>query len=545
MNVSRRPGPWARFVDAPEVDHVLKAFPTLTSFGDRDQIRIAVAAFLCAFGYYLGNLVGFALTPLEAPISTFWPPNAILLAILLLVPRKYWWILLLAVLPAHLLAQLPTGVPITTCLGWYISNVAEAVLGAFLISQFQDNQKLFSHVRGLTIFLVFGVFGAPLLTSFLDAAVVTGTGMGKDYWLLWTTRFLSNMIATFTLVPVIVLTFSTPSWFRRTSWRADVEACAVILLVALVITYGFKYGASERGHVRFVYMLFPLLLWISLRFGVFLLSFSLLAISLCAAWGATHSRWPFLSDTLIGNVLSMQLFLCMVALPFMYLGAVLAELRETTRFLVESKSRLIDTQEQERRRIARELHDGVGQELALLETELSQLQQTADPNLTSRLSAAIQQLSEISTLTREISHGLHPSHLEYLGLDGAMRKLCRDFSKEGSLEIRYYNTNVPERLDFGISLSLFRVAQEALSNVTKYSRASHVQIRLQRKQSCVWMDIIDDGIGFETDRQAFNGIGLANMRDRMELVGGKITIKSAPMQGTRIRALVPTNSRAA
>jgi signal transduction histidine kinase len=126
-----------------------------------------------------------------------------------------------------------------------------------------------------------------------------------------------------------------------------------------------------------------------------------------------------------------------------------------------------------------------------------------------------------------------------------MRKLCRDFSKEGSLEIRYYNTNVPERLDFGISLSLFRVAQEALSNVTKYSRASHVQIRLQRKQSCVWMDIIDDGIGFETDRQAFNGIGLANMRDRMELVGGKITIKSAPMQGTRIRALVPTNSRAA
>jgi signal transduction histidine kinase len=59
------------------------------------------------------------------------------------------------------------------------------------------------------------------------------------------------------------------------------------------------------------------------------------------------------------------------------------------------------------------------------------------------------------------------------------------------------------------------------------------------------MDIIDDGIGFETDRQAFNGIGLANMRDRMELVGGKITIKSAPMQGTRIRALVPTNSRAA
>lgn len=511
----------------------------------QETFRILFTALLVSTGYYFGTLIGFALTPKQDPISTFWPPNATLLASLLLVPRRRWWTLLLAVLPAHLIAQLSHGVPLTTAVGWYVGNTGEALLGAVLITGLQDTRHLFDRVRGLFVFLIFGVFGAPLITSFLDAGVVVATGFGKGYWLLWTARLLSNMVAALTLVPTIVLfCLNGVAWFRNATLSKYVESALLATCVALVSIYAFAFGAADQVHVRFFYMLLPLLLWASLRFGVGSLSMSLLAVSLISSWGATHGRDLFLSLSLIANVLSLQVFLCMIALPFMFLGVVLVEQIETERSLRKSKARLIDSQEQERRRIARELHDGVGQSLALLEIELGQLEVECDPEVRSRLQSAIHQVSEISSVAREISHGLHPSHLEYLGLAGALAKLCRDFSRDRSLNIDFVHSDLPGRLNPDVSLSLYRVAQEALHNVSKYSHARHVEIRLKQKAGRLRMDIVDDGIGFAVEHKTSAGIGLESMRERMEFVGGTIAITSAPMKGTRIHASVPLDSAA-
>src|SRR5882724_6426834 len=107
--------------------------------------------------YYAVTQIGFALTPTHTPISTFWPPNSILLAALLLTPRRKWWMLLLAVLPAHLLAQLPLGVPIARSLGWFVGNTGEALLGASCIIALNKRETLFNTVRGVVGFLLFGV----------------------------------------------------------------------------------------------------------------------------------------------------------------------------------------------------------------------------------------------------------------------------------------------------------------------------------------------------------------------------------------------------
>jgi signal transduction histidine kinase len=353
------------------------------------------------------------------------------------------------------------------------------------------------------------------------------------------------MVGALTIAPTVVLfCLNGPSWFRTAKTGKFIEAALLAMSVALVGVYAFAFGVSDQVHIRVFYMLLPLLLWASLRFGVGSLSASLLAISVISIWAVVHGKGLFLSLPLIANVLSLQIFLCMVALPFMFLGVAFAQQIETARSLRDSKARLIDSQEQERRRIARELHDGVGQSLALLEIELSQLELGTEPHVRARLKNAMQQVSEISSVAREISHGLHPSHLEYLGLMGALNKLCRDFSRDRSLNVRFVHADLPGRLNPEVSLSLYRVAQEALHNVSKYSHAQHVEIRLKRKGGQLRMDIVDDGIGFAVEHLTTGGIGMETMRERIELVGGTIAISSAPMKGTKIHASVPLDSAA-
>lgn len=165
----------------------------------------ARAALLVGISYYVGTRIGFAWTPTGQPNSTFWPPNAVLLAALLLAPRKAWWALFLTVLPVHMFAQLETGVPVWTAVGWFITNSSEALIGAYCITRFTDSAKRLDSVRGVLIFLTFGVLFAPLATSFLDAAAVVITGWGGHYWQLGMQRFWTNALAQLTIVPTVVL----------------------------------------------------------------------------------------------------------------------------------------------------------------------------------------------------------------------------------------------------------------------------------------------------------------------------------------------------
>jgi len=149
-------------------------------------------ALLVGISYYVGTRIGFAWTPIGQPNSTFWPANAILLAALLMAPRRTSWILLLVVLPTHMLAQLQAGVPVWTALGWFVTNTSEALIGAFCIARLTYPRNTLDNVRGVFTFVVFGVVLAPLATSFLDAAAVVITGWGRAFWPLGIERFWTN-----------------------------------------------------------------------------------------------------------------------------------------------------------------------------------------------------------------------------------------------------------------------------------------------------------------------------------------------------------------
>jgi PAS domain S-box-containing protein len=205
--------------------------------------------------------------------------------------------------------------------------------------------------------------------------------------------------------------------------------------------------------------------------------------------------------------------------------------------------RLIEAHEQERTWIARELHDDLNQRIALLAVELEQCAQHVPESavdLQGSVRHACQRLSDIGKDIQALSHRLHSSKLEYLGLVTAAKSFCRDFSEQRSVRIEFKESDIPAAVPKEISLCLFRVLQEALQNAVKHSGAQYFRVELHATSEEICMNVTDQGIGF--DRHVAirsQGLGLISMRERLQLVHGEFSIESEPGCGTTIRARVP------
>jgi PAS domain S-box-containing protein len=214
--------------------------------------------------------------------------------------------------------------------------------------------------------------------------------------------------------------------------------------------------------------------------------------------------------------------------------------------LFSARLKLIEAQEQERTRIARELHDDIGQRLALLTIELNQLQIHAG-GLPAEVRGRLEQLgndsAEIASDTQSLSHELHSAKLEYMGITAAMKGLCREFSQKQHVEIDFKSHDVPGPLPPDISLCLFRVLQEALNNSAKHSGAKRFIVRLWGTPNEIGLSIGDSGAGFDSEAvKESRGIGLISMEERLSIVNGTLEIDSHPNIGTTIYARVPINA---
>ena len=513
----------------------------LTVSGPTGLFHAAQIALLVAISYYLTARIGFFFKLSDFPIAVFWPPNAVLLAAFLLAPKRLWWTLILAVLPAHLLIQLPAGVSLARSLGWFVGNVGEALLGAGCIVYFRKQERLFDTIRGLGIFLVFGVVAAPLVTSFLDIAVVELTGWSSDYWTLWMIRLSSNMIANLTVVPT-VLFFARHglSWVRKNPFERWFEAVVLVFGVVFVSVLVFQWEAAPHNHIPIlIFAPLPFLLWAAIRFGTGALSASILVVAAIAASSVVQGKGVLISASKPQSALYLHILLMLFALPSMALAAMIAERRRTDELLRATRNRLIHEQEQERHRIARELHDDLAQQLTLLGLELDHLMAGSDPLLKLRLHELHDQLVGLSNATRDLSHELHPFALEYLGLVAAVRNMCRRMSLQSKLQVMFREENVPPHLDANVSLCLYRVAQETLESIAKRHKANAVKVELKVVWGQAWLLIFDDELDLNAERLYREDVRLAGARERLIGLNGTFKIIAEPEKGTTIEASVP------
>lgn len=201
---------------------------------------------------------------------------------------------------------------------------------------------------------------------------------------------------------------------------------------------------------------------------------------------------------------------------------------------------LIGVQEEERRRISQELHDDLGQRLALLEIKLHQLEQNCMPaNIAEGLKTVRDFVAELDRDIHRICYELYPVVLEKLGLLGALRCLCREFSESNGISITFEHEELSRHLPGNIAMCLYRVTQEALHNVFKHAKAKKATVSLRQTAEGVEIAIVDHGVGFDPVLiRARKGLGLTTIGERVLGVGGHFSIRSSPGSGTEVRVIV-------
>ena len=228
-----------------------------------------------------------------------------------------------------------------------------------------------------------------------------------------------------------------------------------------------------------------------------------------------------------------------------YIGSCidLTERRQSEAAVRNMSGRLIKAHEEERARIARDLHDDFSQRMALLEIGLQEFEQEA-PKLSSTAKQHLHNIEEIarevSTDIHGLSHELHPSKLDTLGLVAATAGFCREFSRQHGLQIHFVHHQMDQLITKEVALCIFRIVQEALRNVLKHSGAKEASVELSGYGDSIDLCVSDTGAGFDPKNiEAMGSIGLISMRERARLVGGRFFIESEPSRGTRVRAQVP------
>lgn len=311
--------------------------------GGKPDVRPFAVAALVGVAYYFGTVVGFALTFQPKPISILWPPNAILLGALLLTPVNWWWLLLLCAFPAHLAAQMQSGVPAAMVMGWFVSNCSEALIGAAAMRKFIPKRLGFDSIRHVSLFLFLCAFLAPFLSSFLDAAFVRLIGWGQgSYWQLWRMRFFSNVLAVLAFIPVL-LTCSKYSLvsIRKAPFPRRLEICLwAFALLAVSFTVFISEYEDRRIPPLILYAPLPILFWAAVRFNPFTLSLSFLSVTFLVIWCAAHGYGPFALSSPVDNVLPIQLFLIGVAIPLLLLSAAMQERRQAQEALHRNRKQV-------------------------------------------------------------------------------------------------------------------------------------------------------------------------------------------------------------
>jgi two-component system CheB/CheR fusion protein len=205
-------------------------------------------------------------------------------------------------------------------------------------------------------------------------------------------------------------------------------------------------------------------------------------------------------------------------------------------------ARLFQTQEDERRRVARELHDDIGQKLALLEIDIETFRQSFpdDPNAArARLHELKGRITSLSADVRALSHGLHPSVLDDLGLAQALKDLVEEFGKHDTMLVTFTKRRVPKFVPRAVAAALYRITQEALRNVAKHAGKTHVKVSLDGTDGALRLTVRDFGDGFDAGAIEHRGLGLVTMEERARLINGKFSVESQLGEGATVTVIVP------
>ena len=310
-------------------------------FGGANAVRNVL---IVAIAYYLGAEIAFLIGTLSDRIfAPFWPPNIVLFCALLITPPRQWWIYIAAALPAHILAELRVGMPVSQFIVAFATNCLVAIANAFAVQRLMVEPPWFGTIRKTIIYVLITAFLSPAFCALGGAFVqILGGGSLEDYGLFWARWYASNALGSLTLGPIAMICIESTTRPRLAPAGRAVEAAivAALLIAACVVAFEDLPSIATGYLPLLLYLPLPIIVWAAVRFGAKGASGAVFVISVALIWRTLNGPSLFDIGSPETNVFGMQLFLIGLSPPILLLGAAIEETRRAERTTRESEERI-------------------------------------------------------------------------------------------------------------------------------------------------------------------------------------------------------------
>ena len=522
---------------------------------------------LFALVYHLAARLGLKMAYVQINTSPVWPPTGIALAALLVFGYNLWPGISLAVLVGSLF----TGAPFGVAVGMALGNTLEALVGAYCLKRLVGLRTALERIRDVVGLALVSVFCTALGASIGSMTLLlTGGIVWQAVGNIWVTWWIGDLLGALVVAPVLLAWAAAPSYPATRRMVSE----GTVLLASLAAVTWYVFGSRAYAgvlHQAMIYVTFPFTIWTALRLEQRGAATAVFLISGIAIWATSQGRGPFSLESKNDSLVLLQTFLGVVSLTSLVLAAAaterrkasaalrqrvedLATLNDQNAWLVEEvrrgnqqlhalSQRLMQAQEEERLHLSRELHDESSQLVAALTMQLGLLERDAN-----QPDALAQRIAELKRATNDIQNNLHqlavnlrPASLDHLGLVTALQQYTDEFGRKYPIKADFEAVGLQaKRLPIEIEIALFRIVQESLTNVALHAHAKRVDVLINWHETRVVATIEDDGVGFVPPPSAMeSALGLFGMRERVEMLGGRLTVESSPGKGTTVTAEVP------
>jgi two-component system sensor histidine kinase UhpB len=501
-------------------------------------------------GSFAAQLISAVLWSQESDAPMVWFTGGVLLAALLGQERPYWlacvvgWVVgllaSLVVFPSSLINLAVVTLPL----------VALILAAAWVLRRVCPGRRIDDFGR-LAAFFAIGGFALPLFSAIVIVALqqylISGVASSLHSWMHVA---LASALGYVLLVPALISLSDPKSIIRKEGvpgWLVMVTATGALALLWLAWRL---YGHAPL--VRPLLLLLPLtmVIFAALRTQIPGTSVAILLFGVVAMQISLEGHGPFLGTDMATTTLSVQLWTLGMSLAGLFLAALVEQRRVTQRELLDSSGqirelagRLIVAQEQERARIARDLHDDINQRLALASIQLSAIRRKVDKESQEDISQLQHELIALSDDVRHLSHELHPSMLSHTGLTAALAELCHAQRQRNGPRVDLRVSPHVGQLSQDVALCLYRVTQEALSNAVRHAHAQRISVAVDMNVTHVELDVMDDGNGFELSGdhsgETAKGLGLLSMDERVRSLDGELSLMSTLGKGTQLCIRIP------
>jgi two-component system, NarL family, sensor histidine kinase FusK len=508
----------------------------------RSMFRYLSKVLLVFVAYVAAGELGLSVPFTSGNVSPLWPASGIALAAVLVWGYGVWP----GIAAAAFLINFLSPIPALAAVGIAVGNASGAVAGGYLLRRVLREPLCISRLRDVLALILLGALASTTVAASIGTTTLflRGVRAWSDFGTAWRVWWLGDAMGILVATP---LALTVADLRKNRKARPELLLLLMGAAVTSLAVFSQLMGVAVREDVL-AFAVFPFVIWAAIRFesaGAAVICFMIAAI---AVWGTAQGFGPFVEHNPVRNAVLLQLFLAVISITGLMLAAVMSERTQAEYALRKLSGRLLQLQDEERRRLGRDLHDSAGQMLAALQMNLAALRhrfEAIDRKASDILADSMEMADRVIKEIRTVSYLLHPPLLDEAGLASALRWYVEGLAQRSHMKIDLNLSPSFGRLSQDLEIAIFRIVQESLINVHRHSGSSTASIDIGIDGNQVLVTVRDHGKGIPsevldlaTSTAESLGVGIRGIAERVRELGGSLRIRRT-FPGTSVEVTLP------